>query len=147
MCSSLAAEYGVDWLQIWATNPRMGNPDVIQWGENAKLINIGVLYKARQGETPAALAAKFYWDVETMISYNPQLTSVGASVEQVTLLTFSCVAMRRLLKTTTAFRPPRSLNPTSTPSWNLDVLGTNRHTESTHFPVIRRHGKTSPKSD
>lgn len=60
----------------------MGNPDVIQYGEKAKLINVGVMYKARAGETPASLAERVFWDVETMIAYNPQLTTVGTSVEQ-----------------------------------------------------------------
>ena len=73
--SALAAEYKTDWVQIWATNPRiglglgLGRPNA-QRPPNI-LVNIGVLYISRGGERLQMLSQKFYTTLDRLLGDNP----------------------------------------------------------------------------
>mmetsp|Transcript_21266 Transcript_21266/g.43152 ORF Transcript_21266/g.43152 Transcript_21266/m.43152 type:complete len:203 (-) Transcript_21266:43-651(-) len=71
--SGLAAEYATDWLQIWATNPRMGNPNKARAG--GFLVNIGVLFTAVGGETAEDLALQFFLSTDRLLDANPDFVA------------------------------------------------------------------------
>jgi len=78
--NSLAAEYSTDWLQIWATNPRMGNPDARNLA--GTLINLGLLYEARGGETVPELALQFFTSVDRVLESNPDFVDRSGGFEK-----------------------------------------------------------------
>jgi len=78
--ASLAAEYGTDWLQIWATNPRMGNPSrILSPGD---VINLGVKYLAIGGETVEEIAPQLFSSIARVLETNPDFVqrSGGAQI-------------------------------------------------------------------
>lgn len=77
--NSLAAEYSTDWLQIWATNPRMGNPDAKNLA--GTLVNLGLLYEARGGETIPSLALQFFTTVDRVLESNPDFVDRAGGPE------------------------------------------------------------------
>lgn len=78
--SSLAAEYSTDWLQIWATNPRMGNPDARN--KAGTLVNLGLLYEARGGETVQDLALQFFTSVDRVLESNPDFVDRSGGAQK-----------------------------------------------------------------
>ena len=100
--AALAAEYGTSWLQLWATNPRMGNPNNLRQGEAAatlngsavgsiasgaggKILNLGVQYMAAGGESVASLAERFFTSAAAILAGNPSLViSAGGATAAAT---------------------------------------------------------------
>jgi len=88
--AALAAEYGTSWLQLWVTNPRMGNPNRLRQGNVAatvngsaassiiggaggQILNLGVHYVAAGGESVASLAERFFTSAAAILAGNPSL--------------------------------------------------------------------------
>jgi len=67
--SALAAEYETDWVQVWAVNPRLGDPNAPRAPNT--LVNVGVLYESRGGERMPQLAEKFFTSVARLLNDNP----------------------------------------------------------------------------
>ena len=87
--AGLAAEYGTSWLQLWATNPRLGNPNRLVGGApgagSARVLALGVPYAAAGGETVADLAERFYTSTAAILASNPGLVvSAGGAASAVT---------------------------------------------------------------
>ncbi|EKX49173.1 hypothetical protein GUITHDRAFT_136329 [Guillardia theta CCMP2712] len=66
--SSLALEYKTDWLQLWLTNPNIGNPNRIR--SSIDVLSIGVPYTTRGGETVSGLAERFYLTANDVLESN-----------------------------------------------------------------------------
>lgn len=79
---AVAESYYTDWLQIWAANTHLPNPNDFKLHQ---LINLGSLYPARAGDTIASLAHRFRADPRSLLLANPEIQSesseliVGAS--------------------------------------------------------------------
>mmetsp|Transcript_60057 Transcript_60057/g.159627 ORF Transcript_60057/g.159627 Transcript_60057/m.159627 type:complete len:328 (+) Transcript_60057:2402-3385(+) len=67
---SLGRRFGVDWLQVYMANPTLRNPDAVP---PYTLVNLGVSYQVRAGDTPAALARRFAADEAQLRSLNDYL--------------------------------------------------------------------------
>ncbi len=94
--AALAAEYGTSWLQLWVTNPRMGNPDRLRQGSVAasvnnsaasgitsgadgQILNLGVHYMAAGGESVASLAERFFTSAAAILAGNPSIVISAGS--------------------------------------------------------------------
>jgi len=80
--TGLAAEYDTDWLQVWATNPRLGNPDKAR--QAGALVNVGVQYVARGGETVQSLAIRFFLTSSKILDANPEFVARSGGREVAT---------------------------------------------------------------
>ena len=86
--AGLAAEYSTSWLQLWATNPRVGNPNHLLGGTAGAgagaVLNLGVPYTAVEGDTAASLAARFFLTTAAVLAANPAfvISSGGAEAAE-----------------------------------------------------------------
>jgi hypothetical protein len=67
--ASFAAEYKSSWLQIWATNPRLGN--LAELLAPGNIIDLGVRYKAIGGESVKDVASQLLITVQRLLDFNP----------------------------------------------------------------------------
>jgi len=75
----ISQEFATDWLQIFAANPQLLNPDKV--GE-AELINLGPLYPARRYDTLTSIADRFQSNILSLVRSNPDITDINAELPQ-----------------------------------------------------------------
>lgn len=69
---SLAAHYKTDFLSLYTSNIHLESPDDNPTGT---LINIGVLYKVKEGDSMSGLATRFFTTVEHLLQVNADIAS------------------------------------------------------------------------
>ena len=67
---SLAAEYKSDYLTLYSMNVAISNPDRIPHGT---LVNAGIKYKVREGDSLFSIAERFFSSVDHILSLNPDI--------------------------------------------------------------------------
>ena len=67
---SIASEYRTDFLSLYVTNVQLASPDR---NPPATPINTGVMYKVKEGDTMAKLAARFFTTVEALLEVNTDI--------------------------------------------------------------------------
>eukprot|EP00297_Palpitomonas_bilix_P013812 CAMPEP_0113879304 /NCGR_PEP_ID=MMETSP0780_2-20120614/7166_1 /TAXON_ID=652834 /ORGANISM="Palpitomonas bilix" /LENGTH=221 /DNA_ID=CAMNT_0000865875 /DNA_START=566 /DNA_END=1231 /DNA_ORIENTATION=- /assembly_acc=CAM_ASM_000599 len=70
--STIAADFGLSWLQVWAANPKLKTPNDVQPGQEVAL---GPAYVVKEGENLYDLASRFRADVDTILRVSPNLSS------------------------------------------------------------------------
>lgn len=71
---SVGRRFGVDWLQIYMANPRLRTPDRVPVNT---VLNVGVSYAVRPGDTLAALARRFAEPEDRIRDHNSDVDWAG----------------------------------------------------------------------
>jgi len=67
---SIASQYKTDWLSLYTSNIHLASPDR---NPPATPVNLGVLYKVKEGDSMYGLARRFFTTIEELLAVNSDL--------------------------------------------------------------------------